>query len=75
MSLQEELNPIYEQSRSLLLQSEPISGQIEKVTHPQLKDKLTEVVHTCQADLLILNDVLINAMDCETDSDLESILS
>ncbi|MBA4405701.1 hypothetical protein C0389_00335 [bacterium] len=75
MNIQEELNPIFEQSRSLLLQSEPISTQIEKITHPQLKAKLREVARTCQADLLILNDVLIGAMECETDSDIELILS
>lgn len=75
MNLQEKLNPIYEQSRSLLLQSEPLSGQIEKIPHPQLKEKLTEIALTCQADLLILNDVLISAMECETDSDIELILS
>ena len=74
MSIQEELNPIYEKTRSLLLQSEPISRQIENIPHPQLKEKLIEVAQTCQADLLILNDILISAMDCETESDLELIL-
>lgn len=75
MNIQKELNPIFEQSRSLLLQLDSLAGQIETITHPQLREKLREVARACQADLLILNDVLIEAMDCETESDIQEILS
>lgn len=74
MILHEELDSIYEKSRSLLLQSEPIARQIEGITHPHLKEKLKDVIQSCQTDLLILNDVLIGAMECETESDIELIL-
>lgn len=33
------------------------------------------VVQICQADLLDLNNILISPMECETDSDIELILS
>jgi len=75
MNIQKELNPIFEQSRTLLLQSEPMTNQIDKITHPQLKAKLIDVALSYQADLLILNDILISAMDCENDSEIELILS
>ena len=75
MNLQEELNPIYEQSRSLLIQSEPLIKQIERITHARLKTELIEISRTFQSDLLLLNDVLIGAMECQNESDIELILS
>jgi hypothetical protein len=37
-------------------------------------DKLLEILRTCQADLLILNDVLIDIMNCESENDIEFLL-
>ena len=75
MNMQEELNPIYEQFRSLLIQSEPLTNQIDKISSPRLKAELIEISRTFQADLLILNDVLISAMECQNESDIDLILS
>ncbi len=73
-SISEQANSIYELSRVLLINSEAISKEIEKIHHDLLKQKLLELFRTVQADLLIFNDVVIDAMECQTEEDLEFIL-
>ena len=58
----------------LLLNTEPVSKEIENIYHPSLRNMLLEIFRTCQADLLILNDVLIDLMDCESKDDIEYLL-
>lgn len=70
----EKLIQIYESVRSILMNSESISEQITLLTHSQLKERLTELTRTAQSDLLILTDFVIEAMNCETESDLDFLL-
>lgn len=70
----EKLVQIYESVRSILLNTESISGQIATLTHSQLKERLTDLNRTVQSDLLILTDFLIEVMNCESDSDLDFLL-
>ncbi len=70
----EKLIQIYESVRSVMLNSENITEQITTLTHSQLKERLTELTRTAQSDLLILTDFLIEAMNSETESDLDFLL-
>ncbi|MHB8337934.1 MAG: hypothetical protein ACYDEE_11015 [Ignavibacteriaceae bacterium] len=74
MNLNEQANKIYESTRTILLNTEPVSKEIEKISYHLLRDKLLEILRTCQADLLILNDVLIDVMNCESEEDIEFLL-
>lgn len=68
------LNNVFESTRDVLVRTELIHKEIKNISHAKLKEKLTEVTRTCQADLLILSDILIGAMECETDSDIMNYL-
>ncbi len=70
----EKLRHIYEVVRSILLNSESISTQIEAISHSQLKEILIDLNHTAQSDLLILTDFVIEAMNCDTESDIGYLL-
>ena len=65
---------LYEGSRSLMVNTEPIAKAIDQITNPQLKEKLFELSRTIQCDLLILTDFLYEVAQCETESDLELLL-
>ncbi len=73
--MKEQLNNIYEQTRNYLLQSEEIEQSISEIKHSKLRQHLTETLKTVQADLLILNETVYNAMMCEDESDLDYFLS
>ena len=73
-AISEQANSIYESSRILLINTESISKEIEKIHHELLKQKLLELFRTVQANLLLFNDVVIDAMECETEEDLKFIL-
>jgi hypothetical protein len=74
VNLNEQANKIYESTRTILLNTEPVSKEIENISNHLLRDKLLEILRTCQADLLILNDVLIDIMNCESENDIEFLL-
>ena len=71
---QEFIQMLYEDFRNILLQTEPINGKLELIKNQQLRQKLIEAYRTIQADLMIMMDYLINAMECETETDLELFL-
>lgn len=73
--MKEQLNNLYEQTRNYLLQSEATERSISEIKHSKLKQHLTETLKTVQADLLILNETVYNAMMCESESELEEFLS
>ena len=73
--MQEEIiNSLYSSCREILLNTEPISKEIERITNPQLRESIKEIFRTAQTDLLILTDFLIEVMNCENESDLEMLL-
>ncbi len=74
MNLSDHANTIYESTRSLLLSTEPISKKIDEISHSKLRDRLQEIFRTCQADLLILNDFLIEIINCETEEEIEFLI-
>lgn len=73
--MKEQLNNLYEQTRNYLLQSEAIEQSINEIKHKRLKEHLIEMIHTCQADLLILNDFIFEASTCEDETDLDYLIS
>ena len=73
-NLKEQSINLYESTRTLLLNTEPVSKEMEKIYHPLLRNRLLELIRTCQADLLILNDLLIETMNCENEDDIEFFL-
>ena len=69
----DKLNNLYEQTRTYLLLSEKIENGIKELRNKRLKEHLTGMMHTYQADLLILNDFLFEASTCD-DSEIESLI-
>jgi len=74
MSIPERANIIYENTRTLLINTEPIAKEISRITHPQLREELQQIFRTCQADILILNDFLIEIINCETEEEINYLL-
>lgn len=69
----DKINYLFELTRNFLIQSEAISEQISQLKNSKLRQHLTSMLQTCQADLLILNDFLYEASTCE-DSDIDSLI-
>jgi len=69
-----DLNSAYKITRKIIEKSEATKREINKISHPQLKDKLLEALKTCQTDLLIFSDILNGAMECKTENELLSYL-
>jgi hypothetical protein len=73
--MQEEIiNTFYEYCRSILMNNELVDKEIEKISNPQLRKRITEIFQIAQSDMLILTDFLIEVMNCESESDLEMLL-
>jgi len=70
----ENIQSLYETCRTILINTEPISVQLEQVNNPQLKEKLIEIFRTVQSDLMIMTDFLYELMNCESESDIEFLL-
>jgi len=68
------INTLYESCRLILMNTEPVSKEIEIIPNSQLREKLFEIFRTAQSDLLILTDILFEIMNCESESDLEILL-
>lgn len=71
----EKLNNLYELTRNYLINSEAIERSISEIKNSKLSQHLTETLKTVQADLLILNETVYNAMSCEDETELNDFLS
>jgi hypothetical protein len=71
----EDLNNIYESTRTLLLNSEPILKLIEVFQNKNLKNRLKELLQITQTDLLVLIDFVYECTMCELDNDLDFFLN
>lgn len=71
----EKLNSLYELTRTYLIHSEAIEQGINELKNKRLKEHLIEMLHTCQADILIINDFLFEASTCEDETDLNYLIN
>ena len=69
-----EIKSIFEDTRNLLQQTENISNSIKEIRNKKLNEALAAMLKTCQADLMIFLDFVIEVEGCETDSDIEELL-
>ena len=47
------IQTLYEECRTILINTEPISYKLDFIEQPQLREKLVEMFHTAQSDLMI----------------------
>lgn len=66
---------IYELSRNILPQFDQLSKLINQISNPKLRSVLVEIHNTVQADFLVFNDVIIEALNCETPEQLDELLN
>ncbi len=71
MNLTDQTNAIYEKCRKMLFDIELVTKEIKKISNPRLRNRISEIFNTCQADLLILNYFLIDIMNCESVEEIE----
>jgi len=65
---------LYSDCRGLLLSADSISKKIKVIDHQLIKEKLTLLIQTCQADLLIITDFIYELELCENEGDLKLLL-
>ena len=65
---------LYEDVRSILMQTERIKDSIQEIKHKQLQESLSDMLKTCQADLMVLLDTAYELELCEGDSDIDELL-
>lgn len=70
----ENIKQLYEDSRQLLINTEPVNDKLNGIRNPQLKETLKEYLHTVQSDLLILTDLLFELITCEDESEIEFLI-
>ena len=75
MRTSEQANCIYEETRQILIHTESLTESIKRIANKKLKEKLLENLRTCQADILLLNELLIEVINCSDDNDIDLILS
>ena len=68
------IQTLYEECRTILINTEPISYKLDFIKQPQLREKLVEMFRTAQSDLMILTNFLYELMNCETESDIEYLI-
>lgn len=68
-----ELN-LYEDVRSILMQTERIQNSVQEIKHKHLQESLSNMLKNCQADLMVLLDIAYEIKLCETDSDIDELL-
>ena len=69
----EKLN-LYEEVRNILLQTERIQNQIAELKHKRLYEVLSEMLKTCQADLMVFLDTVYELEQCESDSEINELM-
>lgn len=70
----ENIKQLYEDSRQLLLNTEPLTEKLTGIRNPQLKEALKEYIYTVQNDLLILTDLLFELFNCEDESEIKFLI-
>lgn len=70
----ENIKQLYEDSRQLLLSTEPLNEKLTGIRNPQLRETLKEYLQTVQSDLLILTDLLFELITCEDESEIEFLI-
>ncbi|MBZ0180539.1 MAG: hypothetical protein K8F36_14735 [Melioribacteraceae bacterium] len=69
------IKQLYEDSRQLLINTEPLTERLTGIRNPQLKETLKDYVHTVQSDLLILTDLLFELITCEDETEIEFLIN
>jgi len=70
----ENIKQLYEDSRQLLLSTEPLNERLTGIRNPQLKETIKEYLQTVQSDLLILTDFLFELFNCEDETEIEFLM-
>jgi len=70
----ENIKQLYEDSRQLLLSTEPLNERLTGINIPRLKETLKDYLHTVQSDLLILTDFLFELFNCEDETEIEFLI-
>lgn len=70
----ENIKQLYEDSRQLLINTEPLNEKLTGINNPQLKETLKEYLHTVQSDLLILTDFLFELFNCEDETEIKFLI-
>ena len=65
---------VYESSRNLLINTESLQNEIEGITSPALKNRLLEMIRTVQVDFFLLNEILVEVMNCNNETEIELLL-
>lgn len=66
---------VYEDSRQLLISTGRIEENIAEIQNLKVKYRLSEMIKTVQADLMILIEFLYEINNVDFDSDLEMLLN
>ncbi len=70
-----EFNKLYEKVRFTLLSTEAIDVSISEIRNKKLKARLDEMLKTCQADMLILAELVFELSTCFDETDIDFVLS
>jgi len=70
-----EFNELYEKVRLFLINTEPIEKSISILKNKKVKAKLDEMLKTCQADMLILAELVFELSTCFDEADIDFVLS
>jgi hypothetical protein len=67
------LSIVYEDCRQLILSTGRIEENISEIKNLKLKNKMLDMIKTVQADLMISIEFIYEVMQCDTETDLESL--
>jgi hypothetical protein len=65
---------VYEDSRQLLLSTTRIEENISEIKNLKVKYRLSEMIKTVQADLMISIEFIYEVMQCDSETEIESLI-
>lgn len=75
MKYDNEFYGLYENLRSILIQTDFLKKQISKISNPQLREIFSEYLKTCQADLLDFINPVYDLITCDNPEDVNYIIN
>jgi HAMP domain-containing protein len=72
--MNDQLSIIYEDNRLLLISTGRIEENISEIQNLRVKYRLSEMIKTVQADLMISIEFIYEVMQCDTENEIESLL-
>ncbi|MDH7605501.1 MAG: hypothetical protein QHH13_11410 [Melioribacter sp.] len=75
MKYDNEFYGLYENLRSILIQTDFLKKQISKISNSQLREIFSEHLKTCQADLLDFINPVYDLITCDNPEDINYIIN